>query len=100
MKKYRVFIRGENFLIDLDGVEQKVGFYTTRFVEARGEEEAENAAIDLLRSDPKLVRGVRNQRDDTPMMYAEEIEEVESFGDFLVPGRGFTFFPEEGEGEG
>jgi hypothetical protein len=24
MKKYRVFVRGENFLINLDGVEQKL----------------------------------------------------------------------------
>jgi hypothetical protein len=31
------------------------------------------------------------------MMYAEEIEELESFKGFPVPGTGFVFYPEEGE---
>lgn len=58
MKKFKVFVRGENFLINLDGVEQKMGFYTTRFVEAENEVAAEYAVMDILRSDPKLIKGV------------------------------------------
>ena len=45
MKKFRVFVRGENFLINLDGVNQKLGFYTTRYVEAEDEEAAESAVM-------------------------------------------------------
>ncbi len=97
MKKYKVFVRGENFLINLDGVNQKMGFYTTRFVEAESEEAAESAVMDLLRSDPKLIKGVLNEESDSPMMYAEEIEELKSFKGFPVPGTGFAFYPEEGE---
>ena len=60
MKKFRVFVRGENFLINLDDVKQKVGFYTTRFIEAQNEEAAEYAVMDMLREDPKLAKGVLN----------------------------------------
>ena len=97
MKKYRVFIRGENFLMDLDGAPQKLGFYTTRFVEAANEEAAENVVMDLLRGDSKLVNNVLNEGSDPPMMYAEEIEEVKSFNGFPAPGTGFTFYPEAGK---
>ena len=99
MKKYKVFVRGENFLINLDGVNQKVGFYTTRFVEAEDEKAAEYAVMDMLRGDLKLVKGVLNERSDPPMMYAEEIEELKSFKGFPVPGTGFTFYSEGSEEE-
>ena len=95
MKKYRVFVRGENFLMNCDGVNQIFGFYTTRFVEADDEEAAEYAVMDLLRGDPKLVGSVLNEDSDPPMMFAEEIEELESFKGFPVPGTGFTFYPAE-----
>lgn len=99
MKKYKVFVRGENFLFNLDGVNQKMGFYTTRFVEAEDEEAAEYAVMDMLRNDPKLIKGVLNERSDSPMMYAEEIVELKSFKGFPVPGTGFAFYSEESEAE-
>jgi hypothetical protein len=99
MKKFKVLVRGENFLINLDDVKQKMGFYTTRFVEAESEEAAENVAMDMLRHDPKLVKGVLNERSDPPMMYAEEIEELKSFEGFPVPGGGFAFYPEDSEAD-
>ena len=95
MKKYRVFVRGENFLMNLDGVNQVLGFYTTLFVEAEDEQAAEYAAMDSLRSDPKLVGRVLNEDSDPPLMFAEEIDELESFKGFPVPGAGFTFYPAE-----
>lgn len=93
MKKFRVFVRGENFLINLDGVEQKVGFYTTRYAEAQDEEAAEYVVMDMLREDPKLAKGVLNDKSDPPMMYAEEVEEIESFEGLRLPGTGFVFYP-------
>ena len=99
MKKYKVLVRGENFLINLDGVNQKMGFYTTRFVEAENEVAAEYAVMDILRSDPKLVKGVLNEKSDPPMMYAEEIEELKSLKGYPVPGSGFSFYPEEAKND-
>src|SRR5687768_6172626 len=97
MKKFRVFVRGENFLINLDDVEQKLGFYTTKYVEAQNEEAAEHIVMNMLRDDPKLAKGVLNDKSDPPMMYAEEVEEIESFEAVPLPGSGFAFYPDEKE---
>lgn len=97
MKKFRVFVRGENFLVNLDDVEEKVGFYTTRYVEALDEETAEYAVMDMLRGDPKLAKGVLNDKSDPPMMYAEDVEEIDSLEGLPLPGTGFAFYPDEKE---
>ena len=100
MKKYKTFVRGENFLIDIDGNEKKLGFYTTIFVEAKDEEDAEQRSIRLLRDDPKLQESTLNNKSDSPTMYVEEIEELESFDGLNLPRIGFSFFPmENGEQE-
>lgn len=44
MKKYKVLVRGENFLFNVDGKPGKLGFYTTRFVEAKNEDDAKEVA--------------------------------------------------------
>ena len=97
MKKYRVFVRGENFLMNFDNKDQKVGFYTTVFIEADNEEAAELNAVDLLRHDPKLVSNVLNAKADSPMMFVDEIEELDSFEGLHLPRLGFSFFTEEKE---
>jgi hypothetical protein len=95
MRKYKVLVRGENFLINVDGKDQRLGFYTTAFVEARNEEEAEDKAIALLRDDEDLRRGMLNKKSDSPMMFAEEIAELDSFEGVHLPRTGFSYFPEE-----
>jgi len=97
MKKYKALIRGENFLMKIDGDEQKLGFYTTVFVEAKDEEDAEQKSIQLLRHDPKLQESTLNNKSDSPMMYVEEIEELQSFDGFKLPRLGFSFFPIEND---
>jgi hypothetical protein len=42
----------------------------------------------MLRADPKLVKTVLNDKSDPPMMYVEEIEELESFEGCPVPRNG------------
>ena len=96
-KKYKVLVRGENFLMNLDGKNQRLGFYTTRFVEAQNEEGAEEKAIALLRDDPKLRSSVLNDQSDAPVMFAEEIVELTSFDGLKMPGTGFVFYPKESE---
>lgn len=96
MKKYRVMVEGVNFLIEMDSEVRKFGFFTTRFVEAGDKEEAEARALDMLRVE--LKRLVRNEKSDSPMMFVEEIEELETFGEFIVPGTGCAWYPDEREG--
>ena len=92
MKKYKVFVHGQNFLLNLDGKAEKVGFYTTRFVEANDDHEAEESAIATLRNDPTLRDGVLNEEFDSPMLYVEEIAELDSFDGLTLPGTGFSFY--------
>ena len=92
MKKYKALIRGENFLINFDGKKQRLGFYTTVFVEAENEDDAEQRSIGLLRTDSKLRESTLNRKADPPTMYVEEIEEVESFDGLTPPRTGFSFF--------
>ena len=93
MKKYKVLIEGANFLIEFDEETTKYGFFTTRFVEAENEEAAENQAIEMVRL--KLVRLVKNNRDDSPVMFVEEIVELEPFEELPVPQPGFAWFADE-----
>jgi hypothetical protein len=90
MSKYRVLINGENFLLNFDGRLEKVGFYVTRVVEARKPDEAELAAVDLVREDSRLKDNVLNERDDPPMLYADEIEEMEESEENVDTG--FSWF--------
>src|SRR5712691_11968950 len=96
MKKYKVLIRGENFLMNLDGEDHRLGFYTRAFVEGQDKEEAEQRAISLLRDDQEFRRSVLNEQSDSPMMFADEIHELESFEGLNLPRTGFAFFSEEG----
>ena len=95
MKKYKVLVRGENFRMNLDGEDQRLGFYTTAFVEGQDEEEAEQRAIRLLRDDQEFCQSVLNEQSDSPMMFVDEIHELASFEGLILPRTGFSFFPEE-----
>jgi hypothetical protein len=92
MSKYRVLINGENFLLNSEGRPQKLGFYVTRFVDARDAEDAENAAVALIREDVALQGLVLNNRDDPPMLYAEEVEELEAYDSKENVDTGFSWF--------
>jgi hypothetical protein len=94
MAWYRAMLRGENFFLRLAGEIKRMGFYTTRWIEASSSEDAENRAIELIRSDAELRPQVLNAKNDPPMVYIEELAEVEEHD---VPDiqQGFSFFPEE-----
>jgi hypothetical protein len=90
-RKYRVLIKGQNFLLNKDGETPKTGFYTTRFVEAQDAKQAEAVAIELIKSDAKLADIVLNKRGDTPRLHIEEVEEVKR----LRSQVGYAFYSEE-----
>jgi hypothetical protein len=92
---YRVFLRGANLLMEVDGTSKRMGFFTTRFVQANNRDGAELLAVDLIRNDGWLKGAISNPRTDPPMIFAEEIEAV---GPDSVPdvNSGFSFFPMDG----
>ena len=78
-----------------DGKNTLMGFYTTRWVEASSPKEAEIVAIEMIKNDQELSEAIINEKDNPPMLYAEEILEIESFEGVNPPGTGYTFYPEE-----
>ena len=88
-------LEGKNFLIEYEGKIQKHGFYTTRYIEAENLEEAELKAVETIKSDKKLIDSVKNERTDAPMIYLEEISELETFENVNPPGTGYTFYIED-----
>lgn len=93
MKKYRVRTEGKNFIVKIDEIPEKLGFFTTRFIEAENEQEAEKKALDLIRNE--LSGAVLNDRSNPPVMFTEEVIELDSFGDNLTPGSGFTWYSDD-----
>ena len=95
MKKYVVIVLGKNFLINRDDKIQKLGFFTTRYISVENQSQALNTALDLIREELKDV--VLNEFSNPPIMFQDDLYEVDSFGDANAPGGGFTFFPDEDE---
>ncbi len=93
MAEWRVLLNGRNFLLQTDGEPKRLGFYTTRFVEAQDPEAAELAAVQMVRKD-SAFQLVLNDRSDPPMIYAEEIAECVR-SDSEYPNTGYSFYDEE-----
>jgi hypothetical protein len=97
MPEFRVEIRGSNFEI---GVikrrflfwktlhQQKVGFYTTRFVERDNANDAIAAVLGILAAELEA-----DGRSTThSVMEVLEIQEDDDAFDLYAPGAGFTFY--------
>lgn len=95
MPKFAFVINGQNFKMNFEGKTQKVGFFATRRVENDDVDAAEKVALDSVRSEFGSL--VLNDRDDPPVMYIENIYEVDSFDDDPVPGEGATWYIENDE---
>lgn len=96
MPKWRVLLNGQNFLMDVDGQLTKLGFYANRYVEAESSELAELAAVQCVRED-ETFDSVRNEKSDSPMIFAEEIEEIMPDSDETA-GAGYTFYQDDADG--
>lgn len=92
MKKFRVFLRGEHFFLKEEGLVERYGFYTTRFVEALDEDQAEQTAVELVRKEDQLREAVWNDQPDPSMIFVEEIVEISTFES---QGSGFSFYEED-----
>jgi hypothetical protein len=95
MAKYSVFLEGENFPLHLEGETKLYGFYTTRRVTAKNEEEAELMAVDSIKSDPKLLSSVDRNVEAEPRIYMESIKKVGWWS--RAKNTGYTFYPMESE---
>jgi hypothetical protein len=69
------------------------GFYTTRYVRAANRASAEAQAIALVRAELE-EKELKPSNDRQVAIAVEEVSELDGFGDAVVPGAGFTFYPE------
>ncbi len=92
MSKYRVFVEGRNVMLASGDRVVRHGFFTARFLESENEKIAEEKAKALIMAE--LREYILNEADDLPVLEVEETVTVQSFGDQLVPGKGFTWFEE------
>ena len=98
MKRFKVKLHGENFLLNLDGELKKFGFYATKFVKAENPQKAEKNAIILIYQNPNLRDTVLNENADRPTINLEEIKEVNFLKFFAKKSTtDFTFYPEDEE---
>ncbi|CAN0604989.1 unnamed protein product [Ectocarpus sp. 12 AP-2014] len=54
MRNFVVFIQGENFNLEVDGIIQPAGFFASRRIEAETVDEASSAAIANLLTEPEI----------------------------------------------
>ena len=85
---------GENFYLEIDGIIERHGFYTTIWVEAQDPESAEHQALEIIRNQEDLKSIVRNNTNDPPMIYLDEIIQLDS-SEELGANEGRVFFREE-----
>lgn len=76
MKRYRIELRGENFLLNHDGEPRRFDFVLARYLLANDEATAEKTAIIQARQLPALKHGLCNDPEDPPRIELTEIREV------------------------
>lgn len=88
---FRCFIRGENFPAIADDSDRLAGFFTTRFVEADNDDDAEARGLETLLADPWFASMRGNSAIGRATVSIQEIDEVMADS---VPAQppGFTFF--------
>lgn len=77
---YRVLLGVENVVTFFEGQFRRVGFYTTRYVEAPTLEDAPAVAFKELSGEAKYRQMVLNEMVDPPVFKVEEIHEVSAKG--------------------
>lgn len=95
MAWFRLFACGEDFPVVIDGEVVIAGFYTTRYVEAETQGEAEAIASELLFEDEDL-QPPPGYDEYQPRLVFEEVEQVAEPIDI---DDNFSFFPMEEEEE-
>ncbi|MDH5640259.1 MAG: hypothetical protein OEY28_03120 [Nitrospira sp.] len=96
MPVFAVMLRGEDFILDVDGTPTRLGFFATRWVRARTAGEAEVAVMALVRNDQTLASRVHRDTTATPTLSAENIERRPWWQGFRSGG-GYTFWDMDAE---
>ncbi len=72
MKCFQVDLKGENFLLNLDGEPRKFGFTLSRYLRAENAAVAEKTAIILARQLPTLKQVLVGDNEDPPRIIVQK----------------------------
>ncbi|UOR16657.1 hypothetical protein [Qipengyuania aquimaris] len=97
MPYYSVLIEGRDFPAHLshDGTSE-MGFFALRFVEAAEPDEAELAAVEMIRTELRDAVGKTSSSAVTPMMHLDEMKEIDAIPDDQA-NAGFTWYRMDAE---
>jgi hypothetical protein len=95
MKKYRLLMKGRNFLINADGKQEKHGFHQNIFIDADSPRQAELSAASTIWHDEELQKAILNPEDDPPVIQLDTIWELDILDDVSQVETGRTFFIEK-----
>lgn len=88
--KYFVLINGKNFLLNTgDGI-KKHGFYKWVVVDSKNPKEAEIKAVEKLRKDKLLIAQTKNKKNNPPLLFLEDIQEIDDKE--KIKDTGFCFY--------
>ena len=87
MPWFRCLIRGENFIT---ADEEAMGFYATRWINAKDASAAEVACLKRLKKSNDLRESFPPEKSKLAKVYFEEIEEIEESSERF--GGGYVFF--------
>ncbi len=96
MARYKVLVRGDNFLLSLDGEHAKFGFYATRIVKSETAEDAERIAIIRIHQELNQSDHIIKNTADVPSVKVESTVKIGPFRFIRKQHvRGFSFHREE-----
>ena len=79
MKRYRIQLRGENFLLDMDGEHGKFGFCVSRVIKAETREEAERIALIRIHQELNRYAPIVKNTPDAPRIILEQVKELKFY---------------------
>ena len=89
MRNFVIFIEGENFNLEVEGVSRPVGFFASRRMEAETEEAASSAVLSRLLSEPEIEgKALPGYTVFVKMVHEMPLDHKNEY-------HGFTFFPME-----
>jgi hypothetical protein len=94
MNDYHVLVNGKNFLVESGSDLKKHGFFISVYVQADSSQQAEFSAMEQLMQYKGLHGYVRNSREDPPVMYAEEIQEISNYETIEPKIQGLAWYSE------
>lgn len=96
MTRFRVYLRGENFLLNIDGEHGKFSFSAIRIVKSKTKKDAERIALIRLHHELNRIEQIVKNIPDTPRLYSEQIEALKFFQFVRKKNcQGITFIKED-----